>query len=266
MQKIKKRGLLSLELALLTSLLVTILLFFSSLLYMIHIKESVRQAISETVKSYSTAVYVYSKLSHDMDMNQLSSAINDRAAKEIGMNLNLSAMASEQAFAYLIERKCYENLGFKREHPPFWLKGKIDVEVRAQHHALYISTRVPIKLPVLSLFLKNIVLEIRNVEAARGAEKALCSDKEGLNLDKQEEGYVVICAYSLNKKNPHPVYHDRQCFGRWMEKSENSMTLNKSEVSTERNGDLIYKDRVYYYCKHCKSLRAKEEAKDEEGN
>lgn len=259
----KKRGLLSLELALLSSLLLTILLFFSSLLYLIHIKEGVRNAISEAVKSYSTEVYIYSKLSQDLDMDSLSGAINGRVAKEIGLNLNLSAMASEQAFAYLIERKCYENLGFKREHPPFWLAGKIDVEVKARHHSLYLSTQVPIKLPVLSLFLKEIKLEVKNVEAARGAEKALCSDQENLNLDKGEEGYIVICAYSLNKKNPHPVYHDRLCFGRWMEKSENSITLDKSKLELDKNGDLSYQGRVYYYCKHCKSLRAKEETKDE---
>lgn len=259
----KKRGLLSLELSLLTSLILTLMLFFTSLIYLIHIKESVRNAISEAAKSFSTEIYVYTKLSQDVELGTLSSAINDKASKEIGININLTELASEAGFSYLLERETYKRLGFQRDEPPFWLDGRIDVETKARSNNIYITTRVPVKLPVLSLFLKDMELEIRNVEAARGAEIALTGISEAGSKEKKENRSLVICANSLDHKNDKPVYHDKKCFGRLWEKEENSLQLYADEVSIDRKGDLNYKGRIYHYCKLCQSMKNKEGNKDE---
>lgn len=260
----KKRGLLTIELTLLISLLLTIMLFFASLIYLIHIKESVRNAMSEAAKSLSTELYIYSKLSQDTELSALSSAINDRASEELGFRLNLSELASKELLSHLLGRKAYKNLGLDPYNPPFWMAGRIEVEAEALSHSLYITTRIPIRLPVLSLFLKDMSLEVKNVEAARDAEKALTGTIDsGDGDDGADGGTIVICAYSLSGKSKKPVYHDSKCFGRLWEREEDSLLLDRAEVIIDENRDINYEGKTYHYCDLCRINREKEGLKNE---
>lgn len=260
----KKKALLTIELSLLTGLILTLMLFFISLIYLIHIKESVRNAMSEAAKSYSTEIYLYSKLNQDLGLDGLGSQLNSRASKELGLQVNLTELASEALFSNLLERKCYSILGFQGHEPPFWLDGRIRVKVKAKSNQLYITSRLAVKLPVLSLFLKNIELEIKNVEAARGAEIALTGLSTQAEAEKNGgDRCLVLCQNSLNNDNPHPVYHDSKCFGRLWEKEENSVIIDKAKARIDGNGDLHYEGRVYHYCQSCKMKRTMEGQKDE---
>lgn len=247
----KHRGILTIEMSILTFFLFFIMLLLCSLLYMVHIKESVRTALSEAAKSYSTEIYIASKLFKASGVDTVAGALRERASAELGFDVNPANLLSDVIFSSMLRARCYQKLGSSKGVKPPWMLRDMDIQTSATENSLYIKSRVPLKLPVLSLFKPDFELDIRVVEAARGAGVALSGSTKTESGKGDSDKELVICASSLSTKNKNPVYHDKKCFGRTFENKMTSLTVKNADITKGDDGKISYGGRVYSYCYFC---------------
>lgn len=245
----KRSGVLSLEAAALAPILLSLFMLMYSLLYAIVVQENIQRAISYALDELGSDIYISSKLIEGNDLYEKFSSIP--ILDGFGINVNASGSVSKAILESRISKLAQTRLS-SGNSAPFWLKDNLDIEIIATENTIFCDCKAKIRLPILSNIMGELVLNHREVQAARGAgsilNKATAAGKEG---EENGIGKLTICKSSLNGISGNPVYHDSKCFGRNFENPSTNIEIDVSKAVYGKGGTISYGGKTFHYCPFC---------------